>query len=846
MICTASALRQTFVLVFLLTGLLAVFAQRPAKPSAADLHDAIKRLNVLGSVLYVAAHPDDENQRFISYCANEKRLHTTYLSLTRGDGGQNLIGSEFGAPLGVLRTQELLMARAIDGGHQRFSRANDFGFSKSPDETLRIWDKSAVLADLVQVIRETQPDIIVNRFSHNKDTRTHGHHTASAMLAVEGFRLAGRPDAYPEQLQWLSPWQPKRLFFNTSWFFFGGREAFEKMDKSHLFSLDAGVYLPLKGKSNTEIAAEARSMHRCQGFGSLSTRGEAIEYFDLVEGDRPNTNDLWEGINTTWTRVPGGAPIGELFAQIDRDFRSDDPAASVPALLRALQLIRSLPEGHWKRIKAAETEAVIRGCLGLYLEASTSATGASPGDAVPLRLESIYRNAPAGSLRVILEAVRIAPDLCDTPCAQVLALNRGWVLSKRVRLPDTKPFTAPVWLREPYSNGMYSVSQAHWRTLPETPRALFVRWHFSIGDVTIEYETPVASKTEEPAVGEVWQPFDILPPAFIEFTEPCYLIRRNAPAKVPVVVRVQSFRDSISCRVRLSAPSEWHITAPNDQPADVFLARKGQTWTYTFFVDAQKGPETAILRATVEVNGKPYSDRLVSVRYDHIPPQYILLPAEARAVRLDLNVNAQQVGYYMGAGDEGPQALQRMGCQVTVLDDKDMQPEALKRFDAIVLGIRAYNTREALQRHQPLLFEYARNGGTLVMQYNNSFDLVVPQVAPLPLRLSRTRVTDETAEIRLLQPKHPAMNTPNVLSERDFEGWVQERGLYFPDQWDAQFTPLIACNDPGEPLTEGALLVAPYGKGYVVYTGLAFFRQFPAGVPGAYRLFANLISLKQK
>lgn len=839
------ALWQLFAAAYICFGGASVSAQRPAKPNAADLHDAIKRLNVLGSVLYVAAHPDDENQRFISYCANEKRLHTTYLSLTRGDGGQNLIGAEFGEALGVLRTQELLMARAIDGGYQRFSRANDFGYSKNPEETLRIWDKDAVLADLVQAIRETQPDIIVNRFSHDKNTRTHGHHTAAAMLAVEGFHRANQPDAYPEQLKWLAPWQPKRLFFNTSWFFYGGREAFEKMDKSHLFSLDVGVYLPLKGKSNTEIAAEARSMHRCQGFGALSVRGQNLEYFDLVEGDRPTSNDLFEGINTTWTRLPGGAPIGELMARIDRNFRSDDPAASVPDLLSALQLIRALPDSHWKRIKSAETEAVIRGCLGLYLEATTTTIGASPGDAVQLRLEGIYRTAPKGDFSVRLEGVHIEPGLFDTVCAHLLALNRSWALAKTVRLPEDMPFTAPFWLRQPFTNGMYTVDTPQWRTLPETPRLLRVRWRLSVNGVPIEYETEVACKTEEPAVGEVWQPFEMLPPAFVAFTEPCYLIRKSAPTGVPVTLRVRAFRDSIRCRLRLLAPAEWKVTTAA-QPPEAFLARKDQEWTYTFVVDAPQGPETAMLKAVVEVDGKPYTDQLVTVRYDHIPPQYILLPAQARAVRLELRTTARRVGYYMGAGDEGPDALRRMGCQVVILEDKDIKPEVLQTFDAVVLGIRAYNTRDALKHHQPLLFAYAQNGGTLVVQYNNSFDLVTPQVMPLPLRLSRTRVTDETAEMRLLQPQHPALTTPNAIGPSDFDGWVQERGLYFPDQWDAQFTPLLACNDPGEPSAEGALLVAPYGKGYVVYTGLAFFRQFPAGVPGAYRLFANLISLKQR
>ncbi len=380
-------------------------AQKPVKPTGADIHQAIKKLNVLGSVLYVAAHPDDENQRFISYCANEKLFDVTYLSLTRGDGGQNLIGPEIRELLGVLRTEELLMARSIDGGKQRFTRANDFGFSKNPDETLRIWDKEKVLSDVVWAFRETQPDVVVNRFANDKKFDTHGHHTASAMLSVEAFDLAGQASAYPEQLKYTSVWQPQRQFFNTSWWFYGGREAFDKMDKSSLFPLDLGVYLPLKGKSNTELASEARSMHRCQGFGSLSTRGESMEWFDLIKGERPKTQDMFEGINTTWTRVKGGEKIGQLMAQIDQKYRDDNPSASVPDLLRAMEMIKALPEGHWRTVKLAAIKEVIRHCLGLYLEATTSEASVAPGELVRVRLEAINRS----NLSVQLTGLSLRP-----------------------------------------------------------------------------------------------------------------------------------------------------------------------------------------------------------------------------------------------------------------------------------------------------------------------------------------------------------------------------------------------------------------------------------------------------
>ncbi|MBK9336646.1 MAG: PIG-L family deacetylase [Lewinellaceae bacterium] len=816
-------------------------AQRPAKPSASDLHEAIKKLNVLGSVLYVAAHPDDENQRFISYCANEKLFNVTYLSLTRGDGGQNLIGSELSELLGVLRTQELLMARAIDGGRQRFSRANDFGYSKTPDETLTIWNKDAVLSDLVWAIRETQPDVIVNRFSHDKNTRTHGHHTASAMLAVEGFDLAGKIDAYSDQLKFTTPWQPKRVFFNTSWWFFGGREAFEKADKSHLFSIDGGVYLPLKGKSNSEVAAEARSMHRCQGFGAMSSRGEALEYFDLAAGDRPQSNDLFEGINTTWTRVPGGEPVGKLLADVEKNYRPDNPAASVPDLLRALKLVEALPDGHWKKIKRAEIKEVIRGCLGLYLEATAAEATATPGDPVALRLECIYRGALPGAGAVALNSLSVLPGIFDTAVAQILDRNKGWVLGKTVQLPDNIGSTAPYWLRQSYSSGMYTVDDQLLRGLPETPRHFKVRWTVSVNGTPLDYETEVAYKIEEPAIGEVWRPFDILPPAFVELTESCYLVTEG---KIPVTVRVKANRDNLTCRLKLLSPAGWPNSHSATNPPEFVIAKKGEEREYTFQLEAYSGPDQITLTAGVEIGTTTYVNRLVTIKYDHIPQQYVLLPAEARAARLNMGVTAKNVGYYMGAGDDGPQALRRMGCTVTNLEDKDFTTENLKKLDAVVLGIRAYNTREELKQHQAKLFEYVQNGGTLVTQYNNNFDLVVQDVAPLPLQLGRVRVTDETAEIRFLNPEHPALNTPNKITARDFDGWVQERGLYFPGKWDDQYVALLGANDPGEERADGSLLVAKYGQGHFVYTGLAFFRQFPAGVPGAYRLFANLISLK--
>jgi LmbE family N-acetylglucosaminyl deacetylase len=826
-------------LLLLLLTAQAAFAQRPAKPSASDLYQGIRKLNVLGSVLYVAAHPDDENQRFISYCANEKLFEVTYLSLTRGDGGQNLIGPELRELLGVLRSEELLMARSVDGGKQWFSRANDFGFSKSPEETLRIWDREKVMADVVWAIRQAQPDVIVNRFYHDKKYDTHGHHTASAILSVEAFDLAAIDEAFPEQLPYTKVWQARRQFFNTSWFFYGGKEKFESVDKSNLYPLDLGVYLPLKGKSNSEVAAEARSMHRCQGFGAMSTRGENTDWFDFIKGEKPKNKDMFEGIDVSWNRVPNGAPIGKILKKVEQDFRMDNPAAVVPDLLAAMQLVENLPDGYWKRVKLAQIKDVIRGCLGLYLEATAAEPTVTPGEQAKVHLEAINRSNQ--SVRLI--SVSIKPAMYDTTFeVGTLDANKLFALDKVVTIPKDASFTGPYWLQKPYDNGMYDVENQELRGMPETPRLAVAQWTLAVNGVPIQYQTDVAYKIEESAIGEVWRPFEVLPPALVEFTESSYLVMGG---KRDVTLRVKSNRDDLHGTALLTVPEGWKAVYTGSGTPDFHLKKKGEEQEFRFALQAQGGPDQAVLRGGVRVGEQTYALRMTPIKYDHIPQQSVLQPAQARAARTDLKVTAKNIGYYMGAGDDIPAGLRQMGCTVSLLQDKDMEVATLQQYDAVVLGIRAYNTKENLKYHQAKLFEYVERGGTLVVQYNNSFDLYVEEnaIAPYKLKLSRKRTTDEAAEMRFLLPDHAALNSPNKLNAKDFEGWVQERGLYFPSEWGTEFAALISCNDPEEKPNDGALLVAKHGKGHYVYTSLSFFREFPAGVPGAYRLFANLLSL---
>ncbi len=832
---------------FLLVGFLLVFsasAQRPERLNSSEIYQAIEKLNVLGSALYVAAHPDDENTRLISWLSNDQHMNTAYLSLTRGDGGQNLIGTQIEELLGVIRTQELLAARRIDGGTQMFSRANDFGYSKHPDETLKMWNRDEVLSDVVWAIRKWQPDVIVNRFDHNSAGKTHGHHTSSAILSYEAFDLANDPNIYPEQLKYVQPWKPKRLFFNTSWWFYGSQEKFDAADKSKMVSVDAGPYLPLQGKSIGEIAAESRSMHKSQGFGSVGSRGENMEYLDLLKGDMPEQpGDLFAGINTTWTRVEGGAPIGDILKKVQGDFRFDNPGASVPMLMQAMKKIEALPDSYWKRVKLAEIKRVITNCLGLFVEATASDFSATPGQEVNLTMEAINRS----SVSCVLQSVRYQPLGLDSTLNTTLGSNKDFSFKKTLTLPTNLPYTSAYWLTENWAIGMYTVKDQPLRGLPETPHQFKVEFTFLVDNQPFTLEREVVYKKDDDVKGEVYRPFEVTPPVFVNMTEEALLFAASPfgdakPRAVSVVVK--SGAPNTDGKVSLDVPKGWRA-----EPAaiDFSLKLKGEEQTVTFQVFAPATNGEGKITPVATVDGQRYDKSLVSIEYDHIPAQTLLLPSEAKVARTDLKRAGDRIGYIMGAGDKVPASLRQAGYTVDLLEDRDITLDNLKKYNAVVIGIRAYNTLERLKFHQAKLFDYAKQGGTVVVQYNTARMLIPDEeVTPFNLKISRDRVTVEEAEMRFLAPEHPVLNSPNKITAKDFEGWVQERGLYFPNEWGPEFAPILSCNDPGEPARDGSLLVAKYGEGYYVYTGLSFFRELPSGVPGAYRLFANLIGLSKK
>lgn len=829
------AILRRFLLLCLTLPLL-LSAQAPKAPSSVKLFNDLQKLNFLGSALYIAAHPDDENTRLISYLSNAVHARTAYLSLTRGDGGQNLIGPELRELLGVLRTQELLAARRVDGGQQFFSRAVDFGYSKHPDETLDIWDRDTVLSDVVRIIRKFRPDVIVNRFDHRTPGTTHGHHTASAILSTEAFELAGNPQAYPGQAKELGTWQPKRLFHNTSWWFYGSEERFlEAMSEKDLVQLDVGVYYPERGLSNNEIASLASSQHLCQGFGRPSRRGSETEYLELIKGQSLTTNKLFEGIDTSWKRLPGGAPVGAILEKVEAEFNFADPGVHLPALLQALKILEGLEDSHWKRLKSEELRALIAGVAGLFMEATAASPMAVPGSPVEVTLELVNRNPK----QVRLRQVRLdAGKQLDTLLA--LGNNVRHELSLMLHVPEEQEWTGPYWLRSPASLGTYEIPSADLIGKPETPAAFQAHVALEVEGVPLTFDLPVIHRYAEPDKGERYRSFDIVPPVTASFGETVKIFANDHGQ--PLRVQVKNQTEKASGQIRLDVPEGWVVTPPF-QAFD--LEGRGDEQEFRFELLPPENPGSGTVKPLLEVGGPPLQKELITIAYDHIPTQIVLMPAEIKVVRLDVRKEGQHIGYVMGAGDAIPESLEAIGYTVHPLLPADLSPDVLKTMDAVVLGIRAYNVLDELPFKNNLLLEYVDNGGTLITQYNTSGrgPRDFSQYAPYPLRLSRNRVSDENAEVRFVDASHPVLNFPNEITSEDFEGWVQERGLYFPDRWDPAFTPVLSMHDPGEPERLGSLLVAPYGKGHYIYTGLSFFRELPAGVPGAFKLFSNMLSI---
>jgi LmbE family N-acetylglucosaminyl deacetylase len=807
--------------------------------NAAELRLALQKLRVLTSVLIVAAHPDDENTALITYLESGRLARVGYLSMNRGSGGQNLIGSETGEDLGVIRTQELLAARSIDGAEQFFTRAIDFGYSKSADETMAIWGKDAILSDVVWVIRSFRPDVIVTRFP--TDARGgHGHHQASAILAKEAFRAAVDPKRYPEQLRWVKPWQAKRIVWNAF------RPDTAKRDPAlpPLLTLDLGDYNALLGKSYTELSAASRSMHKSQGFGAAERRGPVPNLFEHMDGD-PAKTDILEGVTTGWSRVPGGAAVDSLLAEAERRFEPEAPHRILPLLVRARAAIRGLGADPLMSVKQRELDDVIRSCAGLWVEAVAERPFALPGGALPVRVSVLNRSEEP----LLLEGIempngavgRMLPDSVSAMTSRPLERNVPVEGVASVPLPRTTSTTQPFWLRERPGRGAYVIADPKLRGPAENPPALTVRFAVVVRGEKIVYESPVLYRWTDRVLGERYRPIEIAPPVTLRFEHGCYLFADASPRDVRVIV--ESPGPAAKGTVRLELPRGWTAA-----PAETAIAVAGADAPVSvrFRVRPPAGAvstaEASVVAASMSIGGARYGTSRTVIDYPHIPVTALFPPAEAHLVHADVGHAGSAVGYVMGSGDDVPAALEQMGYRVTLLSDADIESQPLEGFDAIVVGVRAYNTRPRLKALQERLLGYVSRGGRLVVQYNTVEDALQGKLGPYPFQISRDRVTVEGSPIKLEPADHPLWTTPNRIGAADFQGWVQERGLYFANPWDSKYETPLSMNDPGESPMKGSVLYGTYGKGTYVYTGISWFRQLPAGVPGAYRIFANLVS----
>ena len=795
-----------------------------------ELEIALERLANTGRVLYVAAHPDDENTRLLGYLAKHRHLDVAYLSMTRGGGGQNLIGSEQAALLGVIRTQELLAARRIDSAKQRFTRAVDFGYSKTADETFSTWNHDEILADVVWVIRTFQPDVIITRF--NEEPPNHGHHTASAILAREAFEAAKDPKRFREQLtRGAQPWSAERLLLNVPrW----GRDG---EDVSGFLALDVGGYDPRLGLSYGELAANSRSMHKSQGFGSAGARGPILEYFEVVAGSAPKkakSVDLVSGIDTTWKRIRGADAVRVALDSARKRFRPDRPEAAVPSLLTAYRTLDQLAKSNDPRVLDARTATAeaIAACSGLFVRADAERAEATPGSTVKVALEIIKRRP------VALALSGLAWDGEFEPRAEALSIHEPKSIEVALAIPKDAAPSARYWLAKPADGGRYRVTDPALVGEPEGPDARSVRLRLRLDKTTFELTRPVVHTSTDPVLGERSRRFEIVPPVTVTPLAAHAMLPNGAAQDVRVAVRAA---EDVTTRVELPAPKSWTV-----EPSSKRLTlKKGEERVVVFSVKAPAKASPEVVHPAAEVAGRSWSYRYDLVDHPHIPVQAILQPSSLKLVPIALKSPTLRIGYLPGSGDTVADDLRSVGLSVEEIDAESLKRGALDRYDTIVVGVRAFNVRNDLGAGHAALMKWIEAGGTLVVQYNtsNRWRKLTDPMGPHPFEIDRDRVTDETATIELIDPEHRAFTHPNPITPTDFEDWVQERGLYFAKTWDKRYRPLLRMHDADEAPLEGALLVAPYGKGTFVYTGVSFFRQLPAGVPGAYRLLVNLLSL---
>ncbi|WP_343536746.1 PIG-L family deacetylase [Sphingobacterium thalpophilum] len=814
-------MRKPFLSVIIILSSLfsksTVQAQNP-QWNAAEIKLNLEKLNVLGSVLYFAAHPDDENTRLIAWLAQEKKYKTGYLSLTRGDGGQNLIGTEQGIELGLIRTQELLAARRIDKGEQFFSSAYDFGFSKTPEETFAFWDKQRVLREAVWLIRKFRPDVIITRFP--PDARGgHGHHQASAILAHEAFKAAADPQQFPEQLEHVQPWQAKRLLWNT--FNFGGQDN----TAEDQLKVDIGAYNALLGASYGEIAAHSRSSHKSQGFGSAAQRGSSTEYFEYVDGV-PASTSLLEGVDTSWKRVKKSAKVQSRILKIIQNYQVDRPEASVSDLIQLHQELDQIDDVYWRGEKKKEVEKLILACSGIWFESIARNTDYAVGDRIHID------NA------IITRATGVDVELLKLNGKAINKKLAGNLLFKDSIFVNADNLTQPYWLIEAHAKGKFNVSDFSLTGYPDNPNKPKVHFELAVNGMPIAFDQDIEYKYTDPVRGELYHPIAIMPQITAKSESPLALIRNGEAINIRVSFQKHGQIPNQAAKLRVLAPKGWEIV-----PTELDLQFDAHTTVLSkeIHIRPLDADISSIDTLRFQQEQKEPLREVKAIDYSHIP-EIVYFPETAIKIsNIQLLNEVKHVAYVHGAGDLIPESLNAIGIHVDVLSSEQLLKTDLAAYDAVILGVRSFNVNKNIAQVQTKLLDYVQGGGTVLTQYNVSNGLVSKNFGPYAFSLGRNRVTDELAPVHY-DEKDPVFNYPNKITAADFENWVQERGLYFAENIDKRYRTPIAMHDPGEGLHKGSLLVTSYGKGKFVYTSLSFFRQLPAGVPGAYRLFVNLLS----
>ena len=799
---------------------------------------ALDRLNVVGSVMMIAAHPDDENTAVLAYFARGRKLDTAYLSLTRGEGGQNLIGSEQGDKLGVIRTQELLAARRIDGASQLFTRAIDFGFTKTLDETMTKWGHDRILGDVVWNIRRFRPDVVLLRFS-GTPRDGHGQHQTSAVLGKEAFTAAADASRFPEQLRWVRPWQARRLLWNA--FSFTKEQEAELQKMPVKLEIDTGDYDPLLGHSYAEIAGMSRSMHRSQGMGAAERRGSMKAAFTIIGGETA-AHDPFDGIDVSWKRLPGGAPIAGLLQRAQNEFTAEHPERSIAPLLQARPLIAAIDDPY-ARHKLRDLDEAVALCAGLWLDATAERPTATPGSKVKVNITALGRTAiPVTLRRVSWSGMATSlPPVVDVNAA--LAFNQPLAKEGSWTVAANQPYTQPYWLAEPKQGDIYTVADQQLIGVPENPPLMEAHFELNVAGTDIVVLRTVGNRFVDRVRGEIARPLAVVPPVVLGAPENATVFPNPKPKKVEIPVKANGDRQTGS--VKLIAPTGWSVT-----PASrAFDLAAGEQMVASFEVTPPATDSTTRLRAVAETGGREIESGETVIDYVHIPQQILFPRSDPPVVRATIRTLVHNVGYIMGAGDDVPQALKQIDCEVTLLSAEDLARGDLTRFDAVVAGVRAFNTRADLRANRQRLFDYVKQGGTMIVQYNvveGQFGQVNPRslegIGPYPMKISNERVTVEDVPVTFPNPASPFLEYPNRITAADFNGWVQERGLYFANEWDPRYQSLLESHDPGEKPHPGGTLYTQYGKGAYIFTAYAWFRELPAGVPGAYRIFANFLS----